>query len=132
VIRGWEASVRAGGTNDRRYAHSFFHPPSLADRMWQDKLVRLGPQHFLRRHPKGSCCRHCGEGFGYHIWHELCAMVDLQLSRSPNLLPSSAARCPSPRGSGGRLVMNYRQDYDFLCGTYLYVLPTFPYFYIFL
>jgi predicted RNase H-like nuclease len=81
VIRGWEASVREGGTNDRRCAlnpSSISAHATLIDRI-QDKLVWVGAQHVLCRDSQGArCCDRRARAW-HSVRRVVCGVVDLQL-----------------------------------------------------
>jgi hypothetical protein len=75
VIRGWEGSVRVGGTNDRRSVCSPFTWASQAN-VLQNKLVWHGFEYLLCLHPQSSHRRHRCSCSWYLVWSWIRDLVD--------------------------------------------------------
>lgn len=58
IVRGWEASVRGGGTNDRRFVHFWICSYLCLLTADQNKLVWICAEHVLCCHSQGTCCGH--------------------------------------------------------------------------
>jgi hypothetical protein len=80
VVRGWEASVRGGGANDRRYV--LLSLPSVrldpTSIMLQNKLVWIRIEHLLRCYSQSVGCSHRGTRTGSVVWSGVCGVVGFQ------------------------------------------------------